>query len=90
MKSFILLVHVAITAAQCVFAEEQSFIFQHSYPYADVVGTTTTTAIAKDDVAIVAWATRVASYTAGTNVDPFWQDTTKGLGAAEGTSSNNV
>ena len=90
MKIFFLFVLVAFTTVQCAFAEEASFYFPPSYPYADVVGTATTSAIAKDDVAIVAWATRVASYTAGTNVDPFWQDTTKGLGEAEGTSSNVV
>jgi hypothetical protein len=90
MKSFFLFVLVAFTTAQCAFAEEVSFNFPPSYPYADVVGTATASAIAKDDVAIVAWATRVASYTAGTNVDPFWQDTTKGLGAAEGTSFHIV
>ena len=90
MKSFFLFVLVAFTAAQCAFAEEPSFNFPPSYPYADVVGTATTTAIAKDDLAIVAWATRVASYSAGTNVDAVWQDATKGLGAAEGTSSNIV
>lgn len=90
MKSFFLFVLVAFTAAQCAFAEEPSFNFPPSYPYADVVGTATTTAIAKDDLAIVAWATRVASYSVGTNVDAVWQDATKGLGAAEGTSSNIV
>jgi len=90
MKYFFLFALVAFIAAQCALAEEPSFNFPPSYPYADVVGTATTTAIAKDDTAIVAWATRVASYTAGTNVDAVWQDTNKGLGAAEGTPSNIV
>lgn len=90
MKFFFLFILVALTTAQGAFAEEASFNFPPSYPYADVVGTATTTAVAKDDAAIVAWATTVASYTAGTNVDPVWQDATKGLGAAEGTSFNIV
>ena len=90
MKFFFLFILVALTTAQGAFAEEVSFNFPPSYPYADVVGTATTTAVAKDDAAIVAWATTVASYTAGTNVDPVWQDATKGLGAAEGTSFNIV
>ena len=90
MKFFFLFILVALTTAQGAFAEEASFNFPPSYPYADVVGTATTTAVAKDDASIVAWATTVASYTAGTNVDPVWQDATKGLGAAEGTSFNIV
>lgn len=90
MKFFFLFILVALTTAQGAFAEEVSFNFPPSYPYADVVGTATTTAVAKDDASIVAWATTVASYTAGTNVDPVWQDATKGLGAAEGTSFNIV
>ena len=90
MKFFFLFILVALTTAQGAFAEEASFNFPPSYPYADVVGTATTTAVAKDDAAIVAWATTVASYTAGTNVDPVWQDATKGLGAADGTSFNIV
>lgn len=55
-----------------------------SYPYAGIVGSETSTAIAKDDAAIVAWATSVEEYVVGTNVDSTWQDSTQALGAAEG------
>ncbi|MDQ8195003.1 thrombospondin type 3 repeat-containing protein [Coraliomargarita sp. SDUM461004] len=80
---FALLVYVAVPSG---YADALVFDFPPDYPYPGAVGTETTTAVSKDDVSIVAWATGVYDYSPGTNVDAVWQDSTKGLGAAQGTS----
>jgi hypothetical protein len=59
------------------------------YPFYDAAGTDDSTAIAKDDTAIVAWATG-ADVVYGTEVDATWQTPTKALGAAQGTSTDIV
>jgi hypothetical protein len=57
-------------------------------PYAGAVGTATTTAISKDSVEFVEWASSVVNYTAGTNVSSSWQTLSNALGQAQGTSMN--
>ena len=59
-------------------------------PYAPAAGEIGSTAISLDDSAIVAWATSVADYTPGTNVDPEFQVPERALGPAEGTSVDAV
>ncbi len=56
-------------------------------PSADIEGTT---AIPLDDPAFVAWATDVAEYVAGSNVDETWQDPDSALGQAQGNSFDIV
>ena len=85
-KKCVLFLLGSLLAAHSAFAQSPNFSFPPSFPYPDVVGTASTTAIAKDDAALVAWATGVDNYTAGTNVGTTWQDTAQGLGPADGTS----
>jgi len=59
-------------------------------PYAPAAGTSGSTAIQMNDSSIQAWATGVADYSPGTNLDPQWMDTTQALGQAEGTSGDIV
>ncbi|MCM2369563.1 DUF4465 domain-containing protein [Aporhodopirellula aestuarii] len=53
-------------------------------PYAPAAGQEGSTAISVDDPAIVGWASAVADYSPGSNVDAVWTDTSNALGAAEG------
>lgn len=55
-------------------------------PFAPKAGAEGSTAVAKDDPGLVAWASDVFQYTAGANVSTTWQDTSKALGAATGSS----
>jgi hypothetical protein len=57
-------------------------------PYAGVAGSATSTAISKDSLEFVEWASSVASYTAGLNVSSGWQTYANALGKAQGTSTN--
>jgi len=61
--------------------------FAQYAPQADAEGTT---AIYKDSSVIVSWATGYENYIVGTEVDETWQTPEKGLGQAEGTSSDIV
>lgn len=60
----------------------------HSFHLA--AGSPDTTAVSKDDVGIVAWATGFSSVSYGSNVDAFWQTPTKALGPAVGGSFDIV
>lgn len=53
-------------------------------PYPPAAGVEGSDAIARTDPAIVGWASRVADYTPGTNVDAIWTDASLALGPAEG------
>ncbi len=79
-------IYATLLVALVGFAQEPTFIFPPTYPYPGAVGAADSTAIPKDDSAIVAWASAVVNYSPGTQVDATWQDSTKGLGAAQGTS----
>jgi hypothetical protein len=57
-------------------------------PYAPKAGVSGTTAIHMSSTDFVAWATGVDEYIAGTNVAASWQDTSKALGPATGTSTD--
>ncbi len=59
----------------------------HYAPAAGVVGST---AISKDDSAILSWATGFENYNVGANVDAAWQTPSKALGVAQGTSFDIV
>ncbi|WP_144059577.1 DUF4465 domain-containing protein [Rhodopirellula sallentina] len=53
-------------------------------PYAPAAGEDGSTAIAFEDSAIVGWASAVADYSPGSDVDAQWTDTSNALGPAEG------
>ncbi|TWT92525.1 Dockerin type I repeat protein [Neorhodopirellula pilleata] len=53
-------------------------------PYAPAAGLEGSDAISRTDPAIVGWASRVANYTPGTNVDAVWTNANNALGPAEG------
>lgn len=53
-------------------------------PYAPAAGSEGSDAIVRTDPAIVGWASRVADYTPGTNVDAVWTNASNALGPAEG------
>lgn len=53
-------------------------------PYAPPPEQPGSTAIAKDDVALVAWAAGYSDYVIGTDVDLVWQTPLNALGAAQG------
>ncbi len=55
-------------------------------PYSPAAGQPDSTAIAMDDPALVGWASGVADYAPGGEVDLQWQDTDKALGPAIGNS----
>ncbi len=59
-------------------------------PYAPAAGEFGSTAIAKDDAVIEAWATAVANYSPGSDVDTEFQTPNKAIGPAEGTSGDVV
>jgi hypothetical protein len=59
-------------------------------PYAPAAGQVGSTALAKDDASIVGWATGIAEYNAGSNVDADFQIPAKALGPAEGTIGDAV
>ncbi len=59
-------------------------------PYAPAAGQTGSTAINMNDSRIQAWATGVADYTPGTELDAQWMDTSNALGQANGTSTDIV
>lgn len=57
-------------------------------PYAPAAKEVGSTAIAKEDPRIVAWASAVDDYSPGSNVDPEFQTPAKAIGPAEGTSGD--
>ena len=59
-------------------------------PHAPAADQSGSTAISKDDPSIVAWATGISDYTAGSNVDPEFQTPDKAIGPAEGTAGDAV
>ncbi len=59
-------------------------------PYAPAAGEVGSTAVASDDLSIVAWATGVASYVPGTNLDAEFRVPERAIGPAEGTSGDAV
>ncbi len=59
-------------------------------PYAPAANEVGSTAIDRESPAIVGWATGVAEYNAGAEVDAVWQDSSKALGPAEGQSGSIV
>ena len=67
-----------------------SFSFPAVHPFPAKVGELSSTALSKDSELIVGWATGVEDYSPGTNVDAAWQDTSEGLGAAEGSTHDIV
>ncbi|MFZ5505306.1 MAG: PEP-CTERM sorting domain-containing protein, partial [Pseudomonadota bacterium] len=62
----------------------------HAGPFAPAAGSAGSTAIHKDDGAFVQWATGYTDYQPGANVDASWKNPAKGLGKAEGTSTDVV
>lgn len=58
--------------------------------YPPPAGEPGSTAIAADDAAIVAWASRVVDVAFGAGVDEEWRDATAALGPAEGTAFDIV
>ncbi len=61
-----------------------------SFPFAPAAGQPGSTAVAKDDPAIVAWATGFTNLVYGASVASQWRTPAKALGAAEGTSFDVV
>ncbi|SMP65373.1 Calx-beta domain-containing protein [Neorhodopirellula lusitana] len=59
-------------------------------PYAPAAGQVGSTAIDKDDSAIVGWATSVTEYLPGDNLLETWKTTSNALGPAEGVSGSIV
>ncbi|MEP0343668.1 MAG: aggregation factor core protein MAFp3, isoform E, partial [Rhodopirellula bahusiensis] len=59
-------------------------------PYAPAAGEVGSTAIDRESPAIVGWASGVAEYNAGAEVDAAWQDASEALGPAEGQSGSIV
>ncbi len=59
-------------------------------PYAPAAGRDGSTAIAKDDARIEAWATAVVAYVPGADVDLEFQTPQKALGPAEGSAGDVV
>lgn len=57
-------------------------------PYAPAAGSPGSTAIAKNDPRIVAWATGWTNYLVGADCDAQWQTPAKALGPAQGTSGD--
>lgn len=54
------------------------------YPFAPAAGVEGTTAVALSDPLIEGWATSVAAYVPGAEVDEIWRNTYEALGPAEG------
>lgn len=68
-----------------------SFSFAaHAGPFAPAAGQPGSEAIDMNDAAITSWATGYIDYQVGLNVDASWQDATKALGMAQGTSGDIV
>ncbi|MEM7304173.1 MAG: PEP-CTERM sorting domain-containing protein [Pseudomonadota bacterium] len=67
-------------------------ITSHAFagPYAPGAGQPGTTAVSNSNPAITAWASRVADYRPGANVDDPFNDPTNALGVAEGNSFDIV
>lgn len=59
-------------------------------PYPAAAGQPGSTAIAASDPRFRGWATVVTEYLPGAELDPLWQDVTRGLGPAEGLSDSIV
>lgn len=59
-------------------------------PFAPAAGKSGTTAISKDDVNILGWASGYESYLPGADLDDAWKKPAQALGKAEGTASNIV
>lgn len=59
-------------------------------PYAPAAGEIGSTAVAKDDTVIEAWATAVVNYSPGSDVDTEFQTPNKAIGPAQGTSGDVV
>ncbi len=59
-------------------------------PYPPAAGQPGSTAVAKNDPNIVAWATGWTNYLVGSGCDPSWQTPEKALGPAQGTSTDIV
>ena len=59
-------------------------------PYAPAAGQEGSTAISKDDTAIVGWATGYENYIVGDSVSTSWQTPEKALGEAAGNSTDIV
>lgn len=53
-------------------------------PYAPAAGQPGSTAISNSDPALIGWATAVADYSPGSDVDEVWKSTSNSLGPAEG------
>ncbi|EGK73185.1 hypothetical protein METUNv1_00358 [Methyloversatilis universalis FAM5] len=62
----------------------------HAGPFAPAAGSPGSTALHKDSSAFVQWATGYRDYQPGPNVDAAWKNPAKGLGKAEGTSTDVV
>lgn len=62
----------------------------HAGPFAPAAGQTGSSAIGKDSPAFVQWATGYRDYLPGPNVDVTWQTPQKGLGVAQGGSTDIV
>lgn len=68
-----------------------SFSFSaHAGPYAPAAGQPGSEAVDMNDAAITSWATGYLNYQVGLNVDSAWQDATRALGMAQGTSGDIV
>jgi hypothetical protein len=80
LSAFIILLLMACTAIKTTWAG----------PYAPATGETGSYAIHMDDTAFISWATALAEYVPGENVDETWQTPLKALGKAEGNSFDVV
>lgn len=63
---------------------------QAAGPFAPAAGQAGSTAIGKDSTSFVQWATGYQDYQPGVNVDATWKTPEKGLGKAQGTSTDIV
>ncbi len=78
------------TQRRRLFAEQLETRRLLAGPYAPAAGEIGSTAIPQDDPSIDGWATEIAGYTPGSNVDLEFQSTTNALGPAQGIGSGAV
>lgn len=80
---FITILHITLRA-------NATYTSADDFPFAPAAGQPGSTAIAMNDVSIVAWATGYQQVNYGTNVDALWQTPELALGPATGSAFDTV
>jgi len=75
-------VFARLAATQCAAAPAFDQLYPVRDKFAPAAGAPDSTAIAKDDSRLLAWASRVIEYKEGANLSPEWTDTAQALGPA--------